>query len=76
MMKIYGERLKLFHLWYLKLRERRHEFCFPWYYHTSYNVWNCIRWAWYNSDHNDIDESYLWTYSLDGKTRKRKVKHD
>lgn len=57
--EILAQRVTLFIAWYKQLRERRHEFSFPFYYHTSYNIWNCIRWAFYNSGHNNLDGSYL-----------------
>ena len=53
------DRFKLFVLWYKHLRSRRKEFEFSWYYHTSYNMWNCFRWAWENSGTHNIDGSYI-----------------
>ena len=59
-------RLKLFWEWYVHLRYRRHKekehsfYILPWlkwYNPTSYSIYNCTRWAWWNSGrHSEIEK--------------------
>ena len=55
-------RFKDFILWYKSLRATGKELYgdnpvdIPWY--AKYNMYNCARWAWYNSKHNTLDGKY------------------
>ena len=69
------DRWNLFIAWHKKLKQEgirmygENQSDLAWY--EKYNTLNCAIWAWHNSAGLSVEGKYLYTYSLDGKTRAR-----